>query len=70
MNRLFDTRPLLLLLAVASLAGCNSDVPPPLTGNLTDARGAHAGTFRGPGNDTSDGNAAADAGDNSQGNTQ
>ena len=38
-------RALLPLLAVP-LAACGHDQPPPLTGNLTDARGAHAGSFR------------------------
>ena len=32
----------------APLAACGSDTPPPLTGNVTDARGAHAGSFRAP----------------------
>ena len=39
-------RALFPLLALP-LAACGSDRPPPLTGNLTDARGAHAGSFRG-----------------------
>ena len=52
---------LLLTLAVLQLAGCGrSDAPPPLTGNLTDARGAHAGSFRAPADNPGDyGNAAA-----------
>ena len=36
-----------LLLLALPLAACGrGDAPPPLTGNLTDARGAHAGSFR------------------------
>ncbi|WP_375380712.1 hypothetical protein [uncultured Sphingomonas sp.] len=42
------------VLLVAPLAACGSDTPPPLTGNLTDARGAHAGSFRVPDNGTGD----------------
>ena len=43
-----------VLLAAALLAACGSDTPPPLTGNLTDARGAHAGSFRVSDNGTGD----------------
>jgi hypothetical protein len=50
-----------ILLLALPLAACGrSDAPPPLTGNLTDARGAHAGSFRAPADNPADyGNAAA-----------
>ncbi len=59
------------VLLVAPLAACGSDTPPPLTGNLTDARGAHAGSFRVPDEGTGDyGNAANSIEPKSSGNTQ
>lgn len=51
----------LMVLLILPLAACGrGDAPPPLTGNLTDARGAHAGSFRAPADNPGDyGNAAA-----------
>ena len=65
-------RPVLaaMLLGVPRVA-CGSEKPPPLTGNLTDSRGAHAGSFLGPDNATRDDiNAASPAGSGGNGTTQ
>ena len=42
------------LIATLFLAGCGSSEAPPLTGNVVDAHGAHAGSFHPAGSPAGD----------------